>query len=370
MKRVLIVSLSLLATLALGMVMTAAYKPAPTLTNQVLVAGRGDLDLTSAQVEEKSAIQEWSISIPWSSEGLGGADQYLGEVDIGVPASGGAAAPLMIVVCPAGLVAVEDRGTTRLYDSNGIFQGERAGVPIGFGPNAELATTGGGGPLTVYDQVGSVLWYADPWSEAFVRFGLGDLAAAGLVRASASPFTSPAGDVYWPMRIEVGEIVTIPSPDEPEAALPQWETVEAFDAFLLYDAAGNLLRCGRETVPQKLVFTPNGTVFGLGAAAHGGIVLREFTVERDAFRYLRSVEVPAGTVYGAGRDASLLLLEPLLGSGPLRFTVYAAGGSGRAARFSLPDGHGFVAADAEERLYSSLLTTGGLQVSCWRWPTP
>ncbi len=292
------------------------------------------------------------------------------ERGIGVPVSGGAVAPLVIAVGPTGLVAVEDRGTTRLYDSESIFLGKRDGVVIGFGPDAELAVTGGAGPLTVYNRAGNALWYADPWSEAFACFGLGDSAAAGLVRASASPFTSPAGEVYWPMRIEVGQIASIPSPDEPDTALPQWETVEAFDAFLLYDATGNLLRCVRETMPQKLVFTPSGTVFGSGVATQGGMILREFTGERGTFDYLRSVRVPAGAAYGEGPDASLLVLEPLVESGPLRFTVYATGGGSAAVRFSLPVGHGFVAADAAGRLYSSLLTAGGLEVSCWRWPTP
>jgi len=370
MKRRLVVSLCVLATLALAVVATAASRPTPTLVDQVLMATENDTDLATAHVQEKSAVEVWSVSIPWSTEGRGGADRYLGQIDIGVPVSGGAAAPLMIAVSPAGFVAVEDRGATRLYDSSGVFLGLRDGTPVGFGPNAELVVTGGSGPLTVYDEAGNVLWYADPLNEAFEGLGLADSAAAGLVRASSSPFTSPDGDIYWPMYIEVGEILTIPSPDDPQAVLPQWQTVEALNAFLLYDVTGTLVRCARETVPQRLVFTPDGTVFGIGVVARGGVVHREFAVERGSFRYLRGVRVSAGTVYGAGRDGSLLVLEPLAESGPLRFTVYGVGESGKAARFALPDGHGFVAAYAEGRLYSSLLTADCLQVSCWQWPTP
>ncbi len=272
-----------------------------------------------------------------------------------------------------------------------------------------------------------MLWARNPWNDAWEAFDLATAAGLGLVRASASPFTSPNGEVYWPMRIEVGEYRSVPSPEDPEVTLPMWETVDEFDAFLLYDASGTLVRCMQGSVPQRLVFTPDGTVFGLGVPGRSVTTQREFRVDRGSFTYLRSVRTPNGTVYGAGRDSSLLVFDPqghgfisadaggitleqggvayrvfaadglaftlrrtiylpggaIYGDGPCgvylvrtlpqgespaeTFAIYQEGAS-RALSFVIPEGHHFQDWDYCGHIYATRLTEDCLVVGAWAYP--
>jgi hypothetical protein len=68
-----------------------------------------------------------------------------------IPEPGGAVEPDAIFISSESLIAVGDRGSTRLFNADGSFVGLRDGRPIGFLQDGSLVTSGGLAPLNVYD---------------------------------------------------------------------------------------------------------------------------------------------------------------------------------------------------------------------------
>ncbi|MEW6545553.1 MAG: hypothetical protein AB1446_01365 [Bacillota bacterium] len=316
-------------------VLTGAVRAArviPGLLNEALEPRAEDVSFVGLPVEEAPLNQVWQLFLPWSKDGLGGGDKYLGMMEVDMPVPGGAAPPNLVVVGPGPTVAVEDRGDTRLYDIQGRFIGLRQGRPVGFAPNGALVTLGG--PLRMYSVSGEVLWEREPYREAKTILGVAAETASELVQGFESAFVSPSGDVYCSIRIERLRKQTVVSPDAPGITMEQWAPVEAFDACVVYDAAGELVRCDREGIPGKLVFTTRGTAFGAGVSRDGVYSHREFWVEKGRFTLRRTVELPCCAIYAVGKDGSVVGLDvPGPGDAPLRFTVYREGSRGPSGLF-------------------------------------
>lgn len=139
---------------------------------------------------------------------------------------------------------------------------------------------------------------------------------------------------------------------------------------VVYDAAGKLVRCAREGIPGKLVFTTRGTAFGAGVSRDGVYSHREFYVEKGRFTLRRTVELPCYGICAVGKDGSVVGLDvPGPGDAPLHFTVYREG-SRRAVGFVLPQGEFPTGADAEGHIYTMRVRGDGLVINCWRWPVP
>lgn len=371
MKAVL-VSLSCLVVVAVvAAIGVEAAVPAPTLVNDVCPEGTDDLVLDAATYEEVLHLAPtWTVTIPWSRDGLGGSDQYLGELALGLPVPGGAARPLATVVGPGPVVAIEDRGASRLYDASGRVLAVVPGHPVGFGPRGQFVVAGGLAPLVVYGPDGIVSWQRDPWREAYVRLGIEREAALGLVQGQGWACCAPSGEIYWSMRLEVGSIVSVPNPDNPGATISEFRTRETLEALVVFGQNGDVIRCTLTAMPTRLVFTPDGTVYGCSVPRPDGYVHREFAVDRGAFRLHRTVRLPVDTIWGVGRDGTLLCPDALSSDAGLHFSAYRETSPGRAMGFRLPAGHGFVSADSVGVLYTACLRPDAYVVCGWTWPVP
>jgi len=233
-----------------------AARVIPGLLNAVVEPRAEDVSFVGLPVEEAPLNPVWQLFQAWSKGGLGGGVKYLGMLEVGMPVPGGAAPPDLVVVGPGPTVAVEDRGNTRLYDIQGRFTGLRQGRPVGFGPDGALVTLGG--PLRMYSASGEVLWEREPYREAKTILGVAEETASELVQGFESAFVSPSGDVYCSVRIERLRKQTVLSPEGPGITGEQWVPVEAFDACVVYDAAGKLVRCDREGIPDSLSLPRGG----------------------------------------------------------------------------------------------------------------
>ena len=101
-KRVWIVVLGL--AVLTGMVRAAPVIPG--LLNNVLRPGAEDVSFAGLPVEDAPLNQVWQLFLPWSKDGLGGGDKYLGMLEIDMPVPGGATPPDLVVVGPGPTVAV------------------------------------------------------------------------------------------------------------------------------------------------------------------------------------------------------------------------------------------------------------------------
>ena len=190
---------------------TAAHLLFPTPFNRILQPGSKDVSFLEVEFIDVEPKLEWGLLIPWSRDGLGGADRYLGEVALGLPASGGAYAPMGIDV-QGSLIAIGDIKGVRLYDRQGNFLGIRgSGSPVGFMPDGTLVTDGGGekAPLSLYSQDGQVIWQRDPFKEAKERL-LADIGELTFFGGGSDTFMSPYGEVYTPLFITLGKLVPAP----------------------------------------------------------------------------------------------------------------------------------------------------------------
>ncbi len=316
--------------------------------NDVVTPKPADVDFLDVKLEAAEPIQEWQLRVPWSRDGLGGADRYLGMDLPGEPVGGGADPPEVVLVGPGPIIAIESHDSSRLYDPSGRFLRSLPGRPVGFTSRGELVTAGGGAPLQVFSPDGALLWGANPFGDFESRL---DLAEEILPGGSLEHFVSPDGNVY----------VSINSRTRDD---------EMIVALLVYSSTGALLSCNRVPRGFHLRFTHQGTVFAHSVRVERGVAEREFKVDKDTFTLIRTIYVPSGTIGAIGRDGSMVCYEIAsqedLG---FRFIVYKEG-IGRALSFTLPCEEYFVAWTPDGRLYTQRVTAEAFVLTAWIWPTP
>ncbi len=330
-----------------------AGQSGPSPFNDIVAESALDLDFTLASLEGGALTQVWELAIPWSREGLGGADHYFGVGEEGIPLRGGASPPDKVLIAPGPTIAVGDRGLTRLYDQEGRYLGSRPGA-IGFLPDGGLVTLGKPG-LAAYSSEGTLLWALDPWRVVQERLGLGQR----LVPNSGQALVSPAGVIYYFFDYQVtGHDGTLAG-------------------LLVVDARGQIVGC--EAVPCAVFmrFLPEDPRFGgeflvsTGVGVDRGQAYRVFSADGLVFTLHRTVYVASGTIYAAAADGSYLVRNPI-GDGPSldeAFTVYREGAA-RALSFCLPEGHHYADWTPDGRLYSVRLTEDCLIITAWSWPVP
>jgi len=289
-------------------------------------------------------VQEWQVRIPWSRDGLGGSDRFLGTGEEGIPLGGGAFPPAWVLVGPGPQIAVEHFGGTRLYDRQGRFLRELPGSACGFLPDGSIVTMGR--LLAAYGPDGSLLWERDPWSEAAKLTG-----GQGANGFANPPVVSPAGTVYCWMHLNLRD--------------------GSLDALLVYGPNGETISCDQVPGSVPLLFTQRSTVFAGAVATERGQAHREFSVDGATFKLVRTIYLPEQrTIYAVGADGSLVARN--LGNGESLiedYTVYRPGAK-KAIAFSLPEGHHFAAWTPDGKLYTSQLLEDFFVVTAWTWPVP
>lgn len=358
------VGIIIVGLLLLGGIVKAAPQ-VPGLLNRVLKPGSADISFVGVPVEDAQPELVWQLFLPWSKEGLGHGEKYLGEREIGMPVD--AEPPGRVVVGPGGIVAVQDGydERTRLYDREGRFLGFRDGYPLGFTPDGGLITYGPA--VRRYGPSGELLWERDPYGEAKKILGVEARGPSELVEGYSTALASPWGDVYCSIRIGRYTAGARPSPEQQGVMLPQWIPVEEFDACVIYDADGKLVRCDKEGIPGGLVFTPRGTAFGAGVPEENAYAHREFDIRDGRFILKRTLWLPNYSVKAVGKDGSVVAKNQDM---PTSFTVYKEG-SREAVRFVLPDSHIMqVQTDFDGHIYSITLQEDGLLIVCRKWPVP
>jgi len=316
--------------------------------NDFVTAKPADLDFLDVELEAAEPIQEWQLRVPWSRDGLGGADRYLGMDLPGEPVGGGADPPEIVLIGPGPVIAIESRDCSRLYDPSGRFLRLLPGRPVGFTSRGELVTAGGEAPLQVFSPDGALLWRANPPSDFESRL---DLAEGILVGSSLDCFVSPDGSVY--------------------VSINSWtRDHEIIVALLVYSSMGELLSCCRVPRGFHLLFTHQGTVFAHPVRVDKGLAHREFKVDKDTFTLIRTIYVPSGTIAAIGWNGSVVCYE-IASQADLhyRFTVYEEG-VGRALSFTFPSEECLVAWTPDGRLYTQRVTAEAFVLTAWIWPTP
>lgn len=341
-----------------------AYPRAAQWYDAVVQGEVETVDFTQVPIADGSAEVQWAVRIPWSKDGLGGADEYLGERDLGVPVA--AAAPVSVCVGPGPRIAVEDRGFTRVYNKEGEFLWSCPGMGIGFLADGNLVTRGG--PLRLVDSGGNLLWAIEPNDITVATLGLEDKRKQGLLRGSSSCYVSGSA-IYWCDDIEVGKIVTVPSSSAPGQTMETWETVDQFSMGMVFDETGAVKLCKNDSIPIGMHFTPQGTAFGHSDPVENGYAIKEISVDRYPFRVKRIVVMKRGGIVAAGEDGSLVGYDFAIPD-PMAFIVYRQGAD-RAVRFRLPEGEYSIETQLPTAgLCTRELTREALEVTCWAWPTP
>ena len=338
--------------------------PVPGLLNEVLEPRAEDVSFAGLPVEEAEPELVWQLFLPWSKDGLGHGEKYLGAFGLGMYVD--AAPPARLVVGPGDIIAVQDGWDTRtrLYDREGRFLGLREGYPLGFTPNGGLITFS---PVVRrYDPSGNLLWERDPHAEAKRMLGLPESSPTELVGGYSTAFASPWGDVYCSVRIGRYTAGTCLSPDEQGVELPQWVQTDEFHVGVIYDADGKLVRFVSEGIPGGLVFTPSGTAFATAVPEDNMWAHREFQIRDGQFTLRRTIRLPNYSIFAVGQDGSVVARDPGL---PTPFTVYREG-SRKAVRFILPGKHMDADTDFEGHIYSMEVQQDGLVIACWKWPVP
>lgn len=330
-----------------------ASQSGPSPFNDIVTESPLNLDFTRAGVEGGTLTQVWELNIPWSHEGLGGADHYFGVGEEGIPLRGGAFPPDEVFIGPGPTIAVDDRGLTRLYDQQGRYLGDRPGA-VGFLPDGGLVTLGKPG-LATYSSEGALLWTLDPWPVVRECLGQGQ----DFVPNSSQAFVSPAGVTYYFFDYQLG------GHDGMLAGL------------LVVDARGQTVGC--ETVPCTIFmqFLPQdldarGEVFvSTGVSLEQSLACRVFSADGLTLTLYRTIYVASGTIYAAGADGTYLVRNPIRNEDPPdeTFTVYREG-TARALSFSLPEGHHYMDWTPDGHLYSARLTEDYLIIAAWSWPVP
>ena len=309
--------------------------------------------------------KQWQVLLPWSQDGLGGADKYLGMIALGMPASGGAYPPGGLCVSDEAVIAVGDTSCdlTRLYDRWGKPLGARPGMPIGFLPGGVLVVSGDGeNALTVYAADGELLWIANPGEHA--SFSEQADTSLQVIGGGGTYFVNPLGEVFAHESRSYGRLV--------QGQVPYWQSEKSVDATIVYGLDGAILRT-RNEIGARPIFTPHGTVFFYSLeAGHESFAHREFEVDNGDWVASRTILLPLQSLAAHGQNGDFLCRAEGDAGGPegliYSFEVYREGADSGIA-FSLPVGHypfqlwnGFI--------WTFVLQEDGLLITCWKWPVP
>jgi len=357
----------------------------PEINNQIILSGREDVDLRNVRYIEVNPRMLHEVLIPFSKGGLGGADEYLGEIAIGVPVQGGAYSPGGRYIDPINkVIAIHDTGAdlTRLYDFAGNPLGARDGVPHGFIRDGSLVAWRGR-ELRLYDKNGRIIWQREPYEEVKRRFWI-DRSLEWLGGFSGGTIRiSPDGDIYVPFFIQLGRTVPRPMETPPFPHLPEsnpWmsEVVNEVDGTLVYNRHGELIDI--KSGSWSLVFTPSGNAFSTSVPYGDGVAHREFDLRRTnrasdglttpTFR--RSIVLrPTWMLTAISVDFAILCSRSTMHDGDTMrpYAVYRLN-QNNAISFSLPMTQVISGTDGDRQFYTSELERKGVRIRTYEWPKP
>lgn len=366
MKKLTIIIIVLL--LAIGAVGSAS-RIIPTIYNRQAEFKARDVDFRGVGITESSATLKSKVLIPWSKDGLGGADKYLGTVAQSISESGGAVEPDAVMISSEGIIAIGDRGSTRMFNADGSFAGLREGRPVGFLQNGMLVTSGGVSSLNVYDNIGNIVWQKNVFEDAELQVKKDS--SFSIIGAGGSFSVLPSGEIYFVYWVDSGQLLKSESPEHPGVYEEKWEILQKDQGTLVYSSSGELLKHIPGPIPENLPVSPNQTIFGSAIQLENGFAHREFTLNRGEFTLQRTLYLPSPAIYAVGADGSFLCYDRLTGvnENQVKFVVYKENAA-NAISFLVPEGHWFVSATPENAFYTAKLLENGLLISNWRWPVP
>lgn len=345
---------------------TAAHLLFPTPLNRILQPGSKDVSFLEVEFIDVEPKLEWELLIPWSRDGLGGADRFLGERAPGLPESGGAAAPGKILI-RENIIAINDRGATKLYDKRGNFLGLRAFSPIDFMPDGSLLVYGGENPLKILSPTGELIWEQDPvkaFNTLFLKDVTLDVHYGGL-----NIFVTPLGEIYTSFSAWLGRYITVPNFDDPRDTMQRWEEEKFIRATIVYDSSGRIITYNDQATPA-FTFTPDGTAFTTAIKQDIGYAHREFIVNKGKFTLKRTLYLPSMSIDAVSKDGMLLCYDGYVDKEETlrRYAVYQEGKK-ISPRFYSSTGEWFVSS-WENYWYTAELLEKGLSIRCWQWPKP
>jgi len=342
---------------------TEASDIAPTLDNLVVVPNpAADVRILDVEIEEGVLEKVWEVAIPWSKDGLGRGEKYLGYHFLGAPVD--AQDPWYIAIGPGPTIVVDNFEQMWFYDIGGNLLEIRTGCPRGFLSDGTLIASAEGALLCAYDAAGNVLWQVDReeiWREVMQRHAPDK--EAPYDRGTLDFFVSLEDLIY--VRVHYYRLG--------QSAAHEKETVEieeSLDATLVYQPNGELLySIPSPNHPTRIL--PTGEFFGTHVAQEdGSYAHRIFAREEDRYILKRTLYLPSAAIRAVGNDGSILCTEPMGNEDKTRsYTVYHPD-SARALRFALPEGYQIFRTDFDGYFYTRYSGEDAFVVTKYKWPVP